>query len=235
MRKLYIVTGANGHLGNTIIRMLRKRDEEVRGLLLPSEERKNERGVTYIKGDVRDKETLRPLFEGVGNREILVIHTAGIIDIADRVSESMYQVNVGGTKNIVELCLEYHVKRLVYVSSVHAIPEKEGNQVIEEVREFSPEKVVGGYAKTKAEATEAVLDAVSRGLDAVVVQPSGILGPYDVSGNHLVQMVGSYIHGRLPACVKGGYDFVDVRDVARGTLAAAQKGRKGECYIHKVI
>ena len=159
MRKLYIVTGANGHLGNTIIRMLRKRDEEVRGLLLPSEERKNERGVTYIKGDVRDKETLRPLFEGVGNREILVIHTAGIIDIADRVSESMYQVNVGGTKNIVELCLEYHVKRLVYVSSVHAIPEKEGNQVIEEVREFSPEKVVGGYAKTKAEATEAVLDA----------------------------------------------------------------------------
>ncbi|WP_148411844.1 NAD-dependent epimerase/dehydratase family protein [Murimonas intestini] len=231
MRKLYIVTGANGHLGNTIIRMLRKRDEEVRGLLLPSEERKNERGVTYITGDVRDKETLRPLFEGVGNREIQVIHTAGIIDIADRVSESMYQVNVGGTKNIVELCLEYHVKRLVYVSSVHAIPEKEGNQVIEEVREFSPEKVVGGYAKTKAEATEAVLDAVSRGLDAVVVQPSGILGPYDVSGNHLVQMVGSYIHGRLPACVKGGYDFVDVRDVARGTLAAAQKGRKGECYI----
>ena len=91
--------------------------------------------------------------------------------------------------------------------------------------------MVGGYAKTKAEATQAVLDAVGAGLKAVVVHPSGILGPYDASGNHLVQMVSDYIRGRLPACVQGGYDFVDVRDVAQGCLLAAEKGRVGECYI----
>ena len=73
--------------------------------------------------------------------------------------------------------------------------------------------------------------AAQEGLDAVVVHPSGILGPYDRSGNHLVQMVAEYLHGTLPACVKGGYDFVDVRDVAEGCLLAAEKGRKGECYI----
>ena len=90
---------------------------------------------------------------------------------------------------------------------------------------------MGGYAKTKAEATQLVLDAANEGLDAVVVHPSGILGPFDSSGNHLVQMVSDYIRGKLPACVTGGYDFVDVRDVARGCLLAAEKGRKGECYI----
>ena len=63
------------------------------------------------------------------------------------------------------------------------------------------------------------------------MQPSGILGPYDVSGNHLVQMVTDYVENRLPACVKGGYDFVDVRDVAEGTIAAAEKGKTGDCYI----
>lgn len=91
--------------------------------------------------------------------------------------------------------------------------------------------MVGGYAKTKAEATQAVLDAAAEGLDAVVVHPSGILGPYDRSGNHMVQLVSDYLQGKLPACVTGGYDFVDVRDVALGCLLAAEKGRKGECYI----
>ena len=78
---------------------------------------------------------------------------------------------------------------------------------------------------------QAIIDAAGEGLDAVVVHPSGILGPYDSSGNHLVQLVQDYASGKLPACVRGGYDFVDVRDVAYGCLRAAQKGKKGACYI----
>lgn len=231
MKNLYIVTGANGHLGGTLVRMLQRRDTEVRGLLLPQEQASDRGCVTYYHGDVRDKESLRPLFEGTGDARVTVIHTAGIIDISEHVSPRLYDVNVGGTRNVVELCEEYHVHRLVYVSSVHAIPEKDKNRVLHEVRHFSPNEVVGGYAKTKAEATQIVLDAADHGLDAVVVHPSGILGPYDRSGNHLVQMVTDYIHGKLPACVNGGYDFVDVRDVAAGCLAAAERGRRGECYI----
>lgn len=230
MKKIYIVTGANGHLGSTIMRYLKRRGEEARGLILPSEPGEDSSKVHYIKGDVRDKESLEPLFAGIKNREIVVIHTAGIIDISEKVSEWMYDVNVNGTKNIIELCKEFSVKRLVYVSSVHAIPEKK-SRVLEEVSQFSRDLVEGGYAKTKAEATQAVLEAAKDGLDAVVVHPSGILGPYDMSENHLVQMVTDYIHGRLPACVRGGYDFVDVRDVAKGCLTAAEKGKRGECYI----
>ena len=231
MDRVYIITGANGHLGNTIVRQLKRQGKTMRGLILPGEPGSDDRWMTYIRGDVRDTATLQPLFEGLEDKEIIVIHTAGIVDISGEVTKPLYDVNVGGTRNMVELCLQHHVKRMVYVSSVHAIPEKSSLRVQQEIRHFSSEQVTGGYAKTKAEATQVVLDAVARGLDAVVVHPSGILGPYDGSGNHLVQMVSDYIHGKLPACVRGGYDFVDVRDVAAGCIAAAEKGRTGECYI----
>ena len=232
MKQAYLVTGANGHLGSTILRALSgRRGVELRGLVLEGESYDPLPGVTYVSGDVRRPDTLRPLFEGLRGRQVYVLHTAGIIDISDQVSPLAYEVNVGGTRNVLALCREYRVRRLVYVSSVHAIPEGDKAQVLHEVAHFSPDQVVGGYAKTKAEATQAVLDAARAGLDAVVVHPSGILGPYDRSGNHLVQLVNDYLHGRLPACVRGGYDLVDVRDVAAGCLLALEKGRKGECYI----
>lgn len=231
MKRLYIITGANGHLGNTIIRILAKGAAKVRGLVLPTDNVEDKDNVQYFKGDVRDIKSLEPLFEKTRNREVVVIHTAGIVDISEKVSPVLYDVNVKGTKNILRLCKEHKVKRLVYVSSVHAIPEKDKSCVLEEVDNFSPDAVEGGYAKTKAEATQAVLDAVAEGLDAVIVHPSGILGPYDTSRNHLVQLVYDYIRGKLPACVNGGYDFVDVRDVAQGCLAAVDRGKTGECYI----
>lgn len=231
MKKLFIITGANGHLGGTIVRMLNGRPVQVRGLVFGDKKKQDTGSIHYYSGDVSEPETLRPLFEGCEDMETIVIHTAGIIDISNHVSPELYDVNVNGTKNILALCREYLVKRLVYVSSVHAIPEQKRGNVTGEIRDFSPDAVVGGYAKTKAEATREVLRAAQEGLDAVVVHPSGILGPYDRSGNHLVQMVAEYLHGTLPACVKGGYDFVDVRDVAEGCLLAAEKGRKGECYI----
>ena len=231
MKKLFIITGANGHLGGTIVRMLNGRPVQVRGLVFGDKKKQDTGSIHYYSGDVREPETLRPLFEGCEDMETIVIHTAGIIYISNHVSPELYDVNVNGTKNILALCREYPVKRLVYVSSVHAIPEQKRGNVTGEIRDFSPDAVVGGYAKTKAEATREVRRAAQEGLDAVVVHPSGILGPYDRSGNHLVQMVAEYLHGTLPACVKGGYDFVDVRDVAEGCLLAAEKGRKGECYI----
>ena len=231
MEKTYLVTGACGHLGGTLVRLLERTGAQVRGLRLPEEQARDRAHVTYYPGDVRDRDSLRLLFRGLADREVVVFHTAAIVDISGEVTPQMHDVNVNGTKNILALCRECGVKRLVYVSSVHAIPEKDGYAVLREVDRFSPQQVTGGYAKTKAEATQAVLDAAAQGLDAVVVHPSGILGPFDGTGNHLVQLVKEYAGGKLPACVKGGYDFVDVRDVAAGCLAAAEKGRSGQCYI----
>lgn len=231
MRAIYIVTGAAGHLGGTIVRLLSRAGVEVRALTLPGERQRVLRGVRWFCGDVCSPESLRPLFAGLEDREVYVIHAAGVVDISGELTQRMQTVNVEGTKNILRLCREFAVKRLVYVSSVHALPEREDMGVMREVRSFSPDWVTGGYAKTKAEATQAVLDAAADGLDAVVVHPSGILGPYDDAGNHLVQMLRDYLRGKLPACVRGGYDLVDVRDVASGCIRAAIHGRAGECYI----
>lgn len=231
MNKLYVITGACGHLGGTLIRMLKKKNVQIHGLILPNETAENEKNLTYYHGDVTQKESLKPLFENTHADQVIVIHTAGLIDISDQMSKRLYDVNVIGTRNIVTLCKEFGVSKLVYVSSVHAIPEKPDNQVLSEIKSFSAEKVIGGYAKTKAKATQIVLDTAKSGLNAVVVQPSGIIGPYDTQSNHLVQLISDYIKGKLPACVRGGYDLVDVRDVAAGCLSAAEKGRSGECYI----
>lgn len=233
MRPIYIITGADGHLGSALVRILRRRGWEVRGLVMPGHGSRmtDTASVQYGEGDVRDVASLHHLFQGLDGREIYVIHTAGIVDISREAAGYIWDVNVEGTRNIIGMCREYGVKRLVYVSSVHAIPEKTGMAVIREENHFSPDSVEGLYAKTKAEATQAVLDAAAEGLDAVVVQPSGILGPYGSYSNYMVQLLDDYVHGRLPACVRGGYDFVDVRDVARGCLQAVEKGRTGQCYI----
>ncbi len=230
--KRYIITGAAGHLGSTILRELQDSGAELYGLLLPGEKPAADvQNVRYVYGDVCQPESLRPLYRGAADKEIIVIHTAAIISIAQGISPQMYNVNVNGVKNMIRISREYQVSRFVYVSSVHAIPELPHGETIREVGSFSPDRVVGGYAKTKAEAAQAVLDAAADGFPAVIVHPSGIIGPYDSGRNHLLQMVASYMDGKLPACVKGGYDFVDVRDVAAGCLLAAEKGRTGECYI----
>ena len=231
MSVTFIVTGAAGHLGSTIVRLLSQAGQNVRALSLAGEAQRARRGVTWFTGDVCRPESLRTLFSGLDGRDVCVIHAAGVVDISGEMSARMRDVNVEGTKNVIALCREFDVRRLVYVSSVHAIPEREDMGVMREIRAFSPDAVTGGYAKTKAEATQTVLDAAAAGLDAVVVHPSGILGPYDDAGNHLVQVLRDYLRGKLPACVRGGYDLVDVRDVAAGCVRAALHGRSGECYI----
>lgn len=233
MKRLYIITGAAGHLGGTIIRCLRREDCEVRGLILPAEQGVGGENIRYYSGDVTRPETLDAIFKDTEGREVIVIHTAGIISISDGEKElpRLRRVNVDGTRNIIAKCREYGVRRLIYVSSVHAIPEKPGRELISEVSYFTGSAVEGAYAASKAEATQAVLDAAAAGLDAVVVHPSGIIGPFDEGNNHLVQLIKMYMTGKLPAGVRGGYDFVDVRDVAWGCISAADRGESGSCYI----
>lgn len=231
MGKTYIITGANGHLAQTIIRKLRKKDCEIRGLILPTEYNEDDGNVRYYKGDITRPETMQEIFTGIDYPKTIVIHAAGLITIGNEITSALYNVNVVGTRNMIEVCRKYGVSRLVYVSSVHAISEGDGLRVITETKYFSKDLVEGAYAKTKAEATQAVMEAIDEGMDAVVVHPSGILGPGDDGRNHITQLIQSYMKGKLPGGVTGGYDFVDVRDVADGVIAAAEKGRKGECYI----
>ncbi|NLV87197.1 MAG: NAD-dependent epimerase/dehydratase family protein, partial [Clostridiales bacterium] len=179
MDRLYLVTGAAGHLGGEITRQLTESGKSVRVLVLPKE--KNlPKSMEIHFGDTRDKESLRPCFENLRGRKLIVIHCAAIVSIASKFNQTVYDVNVMGTKNITDLCMEYAVSKLVYISSVHAIAEAPRGMVIRETDQFNPNKVVGLYAKTKAEATAYVLDSAKKGLNACIIHPSGITGPYDM-------------------------------------------------------
>lgn len=231
MSELFLITGAAGHLGGTIVKTLLERGKKVRVLVLPGEKHIPEGVSEIFFGDVCDVESIEPAFMHNENESLIVIHCAGIVSIASEYNQKVYDVNVIGTKNVVNLCEMYKVIKLVHVSSVHAIPEKTNGETIEETSYFNPDDVVGLYAKTKSEATAYVLAAAGRGLNASVVHPSGILGPFDYGKGHLTTLIIEYCKRRLTIGVNGGYDFVDVRDVGEGIISACEKGRKGECYI----
>ena len=234
MKKIFIVTGANGFLGNNLVRKLSEDEEnQIRALVLPNDKLKSLEGLNckIYYGDVTKKETLSDIFETAGEAECYVIHCAAIVSVKTKYNPVIYEVNVNGTKNVVEKVLEKNAK-LVYVSSVHAITEKPDHQTISEIERFDPDKVVSQYAKTKAETANYILKMVKeKNLIACIVHPSGIIGPNDFGNSHLTQMIIDFANGRLKACVKGGYDFVDVRDVADGIINACYRGRRGECYI----
>jgi len=235
LKKIYIVTGAAGFLGNNIVRQLAENPEnEIRALLLPNEKTDSLEGLhcDIFRGDVTKPDSLNDIFEIEQiNAEICVIHCAGIVYIKSKYNPLVYEVNVNGTKNIAAKVLETNAK-LVYVSSVHAISEKPNGEMITETKDFDPDKVEGQYAKTKAESAKYVLEmAEKKGLDACIVHPSGMIGPNDFSNGHTTQLIIDFVNSRLVAGVRGGYDFADVRDVADGIISACDKGKKGECYI----
>jgi dihydroflavonol-4-reductase len=226
---MIVVTGAPGHIGNNLIRLLLARGETVRAMVLGGESLEPLKGldVEIVEGDVRGPESLDRAFQGAD----LVFHLASIISLLPGRSELLEQVNVYGARNVAESCLRMGVRRLVYTSSIHALVEPPHGTGIDESVGCDPARMTMEYSKTKARGTLEVLDVVKHGLDAVIVFPSGVIGPYDFKPSEAGRMIMSYVKGRLPATVAGGYNFVDVRDVARGHLLAADKGRTGEGYI----
>jgi len=230
----YLLTGAAGYLGSNISRSLIAQNKSVRALVL-----KGDPAITnvpaeaeIVSGDLVDPNSVEEFFNVPDGTDIIVIHCASMVTVSPALSEKLYAVNVTGTKNILDACVKHNVKKLVYVSSTGAIPELPHGEVIREVDSFNPEPIVGGYGKTKAMATQLVLDAVKeQGLDASIVYPSGITGPNDYGNGYFTNFVVDCCYGRMPAGIAGSFNAVDVRDLAEGVIACTEKGRKGEGYI----
>lgn len=231
---IYLLTGAAGFLGNNICHKLVSQGKRVKALVLHGDP-----AVKYVPenaeiifGDITDKKSLEAFFNVPENVEIIVIHCASLVTTSPRPSQKVYDVNVTGTRNIVDLCIAKQVKKLVYVSSTGAILEEPHGQVISEPEQFFPDQVVGYYAETKAIATQYVLEAVRNSdLDASIVYPSGISGPHDSAFGPFASFVIRYCNGEMTAGVEGSFNAVDVRDLADAVIACVGGGRKGEGYI----
>ncbi len=225
---MWLVTGATGHIGNVLVRKLIERGERVRALILPNECRAPIQGLALetVEGDVLDPESLfRSMHQVKG-----VFHLAGLISIMPGANELVQQVNVEGTKNILKVAEGVKVGRFIYTSSIHAIQRVEQG-VIDETLPYDPGNPYGAYDRAKAQATLEVQQAADAGLNAVIVCPTGVIGPYDFRGSLMGDVIREAAISRPALYVDGAYDFVDVRDVADGLIAAAKSGRQGESYI----
>lgn len=226
---MVLVTGATGHIGNVLVKYLVESGETVRALYAPGDNPSSLAGLSIDRRevDILDAEAVRSAIEGVDT----VYHLAGLISILPFYQKRVYEINVGGTENIIRACQEKHVRRLVYVSSIHAFEDKKRTEKMDERCAIDPAKTSGSYGKSKAMATLKVEEAIRQGLNAIIVCPTGVIGPYDYKLSELGRLFIDVAKGSMPFCVHGTFDFVDVQDVAKGIMLAAQKGRTGERYI----
>ena len=234
---MYLLTGAAGFLGSNICAQLVERGEKVRAFVLKGDPAVQyiPEGVEICEGNLCSAEDCDMFFTVPEGYETICIHCASMVTVNPDYSEKLMAVNVGGTENIIAAARKHpEFRKLVYVSSTGAIPELPKGQKIKEVDQFVPyedDRVVGWYSRSKAIATQKVLDAAADGLNACVVHPSGILGPNDHAISETTGTIIRIMNGEMPIGMGGSFNLCDVRDLAFGTIAACDKGRRGECYI----
>ncbi len=205
---------------------------ELRCLLLPGTSLESLQGLRYslYYGSVTEPESLKEIFSIPSGALLYVIHCAGIVDRKPGYDPKVYAVNVQGTEIVARKTLEAG-GRLIYISSVHAMPPGKGRQPMPPATVFDPDTVIGLYSKAKAEASRRVQALMKQGLDAVIIQPSGLIGPNDYDHTNMSEFFCEAASGKLPACVKAGYSFVDVRDAAQMIVAACTRGVSGQSYL----
>jgi dihydroflavonol-4-reductase len=200
----------------------------VRALVRPNDTRAiDDLPVEQVPGDLLDPESLDRAFQSAD----VVYHLAAHISITGDEDDLIYRVNVEGTRNVVKACERAGVRRLVHFSSVHAYHQYPADQTIDEQRPLADLDGELAYDRSKARGELEVLEGVKRGLDAVIVNPGGVLGPHDYKPSPMGEVILDLCRRKLPAVVAGGYDWVDVRDVVSGAMAAEQRGRRGEKYL----
>jgi len=226
---MILVTGASGHIGNVLIRRLLESGQKVRALVWRGEDISSIRDLDLerVEGDVLDPASLADALEGVDT----VYHLAGLISIMPGRQPFVWKVNVEGTRNVLEAARRAEIRRLVYTSSIHAIKRAPLGVEMDESLGFDPNNPYGEYDRSKAAASLEVQNAAHADLDAVIVCPTGVIGPYDFRGSEMGEVIRGAAEAKPMFYVEGAYDFVDVRDVADGLIAAAERGRRGESYI----
>ena len=230
---VYVVTGCTGYVGNVLTKKLMSGNARVTGLARSEEKVRRvfgENPPELVYGDVRNPKDVEKLFK-YEDAEYVVVHTVAYVTIGEGSKEDLFDITVGGTRNVVEESLKHNVKKFLQISSSEAIPK--GVKLDDELSNYRPgDNRKGGYSSAKSRADEIVLNAVNeRGLNASLLLLAGVLGPGDYSNSHMSQVMCDFIAGKLPASVNGGYNDFDIRDFADVFPEIVLKSRKGESYL----
>ena len=233
----YYITGISGFLGRNIVRQLNsQKDVQIIGLVFPNEkgidDLREQENITLIEGNILHHDEVEKFLSYPSKGNKIIIHAAGKISVYKKGDPMTTNINVEGTKVMVDTALKVGCDRFIYVSSVDSLDKRKGNDVIHEQNIYDIDKVDGVYSKSKVQANNYVLDAYrNKGLPAIIVLPSALIGPYDPFNSPINFAIKRFLKGKLPALVKGQYNVADIRDVAKGIVDASISGKIGESYI----
>ena len=224
-----VITGASGQIGGVLARALADRygPGRIRAIYRERRGTAADLDIAWVNGDILDKESLIAAFKGAET----VFHLAALVSIDAVRAQEFNRTNVLGTRNVVEAALACGVRRLVHVSSIHAYDQHPLDEVLDESRGPADGPHQGPYDRSKAAGEVEIRRGIDRGLDAVILNPTSVIGPYDGGPSAMGQVFLDLYRRRIPALIAGGYDWVDVRDFAAAAVAAETKARCGENYI----
>ncbi|KAF0847483.1 dihydroflavonol-4-reductase [Nocardia caishijiensis] len=221
------VTGAAGYLGSNLIPQLVERGHEVVAIdrVAPAT---TDPAVTWVEGDVLDAASMRTALDGAE----VVYHLVALITLAKN-NDLAWRVNTEGVRVTAEAALEVGARRFVHTSSIHAFDQYRAGGHIDETSQRSDDPDLPVYDRSKWTGELSLRPAIERGLDAVIVNPTGVFGPVDNLRqlSRVNRTTVDSARGRVPVMIGGGFDMVDVRDVALGLILAGEKGRTGENYL----
>lgn len=226
MPRMAFVTGATGFVGLNLVEELGRQGWRVLALHRAGSELKylQRMPAQRVVGDVTDADSLkRALPEAVD----AVFHVAGDTGLWARHNAQQDRVNIEGTRNMVAAALEQRARRFVHTSSISAYGMQRG-RLHENSAQFGAISPVN-YQRSKFFAEQEVRAGMARGLDAVILNPGGIVGPYDT--RNYARLVTLVAAGKLPGVPPGSLSFCHVREVAKAHIAAAERGRSGENYL----
>lgn len=221
------VTGASGHLGNVVCRKLLEKGYTVRVLHRNDCRPFDDLQVEKFPGDVLDLNAVDTFVKDCD----YIIHSAAIISIHGDPTGIVHKTNTEGPRNIAEACIKHKVKRLIHVSSTHAVMELPFETPFDETRPYK-QKGSFAYDFSKSTGEQLILEYFKSGkLSGFVVRPSSVIGPFDFRPSEIGKALLDFYHQKIPVLPPGGYNFIDVRDISETIASSLDKGRDGEIYL----
>ena len=225
--KIAFVTGGSGHLGGKLIRQLLAQGWAVRCLIHHDVRALEGLSVERVEGNLSDKNRLVKQMAGCD----AVFHTAAYVAVENINFAKMKAINIDGTATICQAALDAHIPKFIHFSSIHAFQQRPTDQPLLEERPLVSEGQSAPYDQTKAAAQRVVYDACDRGLNASILHPTGIIGPYDFKPSRMGQVLKDIMNKKMPLTINAGFNWVDVRDICESAIKCVDQGRSGQHYI----